>query len=292
MKIKLLTHQNNMHHGPGVVVKNLLAGLQNLDSEVVSIHDKADCCVCLHNPLLFRDLWDEIDIVGPNSFVIPSEETTSAFSDFLVPSQWVKDTYSTYDCMENKLIHVWPVGVDTEDWKPSHIKVEDRPIDCLVYYKNADVNLMRDVDELCKRHGLTTGMLRYGAYQEQDLKNAMHVAKFCILVTRTESQGMAYMQMMSAGIPCFVLEKPEWDDQAPVGVCPATSVPYFDKRCGKKVLQTAPIQEKHEAFSSFLENLNNGAYNPREYILENHTLEIGASNFLDILKGVKKRKEG
>ncbi len=290
MKIKILTHRNNMRHGPGVVVKNLLAGLQKTSAKVVSIDEEADICVCLHNPLLFRDKWDEIDIVGPNSFVIPSSETTSSFEDFLVPSQWVKDTYSDYECMNGKSIYIWPVGVDTEEWKPSHVPIKNRPLDCLIYYKNADVSLMKDVQDLCTRHNLSTGLLQYGAYKEQDLKNAMHTAKFCILVTRTESQGMAYMQILSSDMPCFVFEKPEWDDQAPVGVCAATSVPYFDERCGEKVLQSANIEAKHESFSTFLEKFNNLEYNPRKYILENHTLEMSAKKFLSILREVKSKK--
>ena len=279
-----------MHNGPGVVIKNLVMGLHELDVDIVAAHEQADTCVCLHNPLLFRDMWDEIDIVGPNSFVIPSPETTHHFTDFLVPSQWVKDTYSDYECMKDKSIHIWSVGVDTEEWKPSNIPVDQRPLDCLIYYKNADAELMKEVEALCAKHKLSTGMLRYGSYKEEDLKNAMHIAKFCILVTRTESQGLAYMQMLSSNMSCFVFEKPEWDDQAPIGVCPASSVPYFDERCGKKVLQTASIEEKHEAFCEFLEKFRNGDYNPRKYIMENHTIEMGAKNFLDIVSSVKSKK--
>lgn len=279
-----------MRHGPGVVVRNLTQGLAKLNAHVVQANEQADVCVCLHNPLLFKEVWDEIDIVGPNSFVIPSPNTTEAFTDFLVPSQWVKDTYSNYACMKDKAIHIWPVGVDTDDWLPSNVPIDQRPIDCLIYYKNADPRLAEDVKELCTRHELSTGILRYGAYQEEDLKNAMNIAKFCMLVTRTESQGMAYMQMLSSDMPCFVFEKPEWDDQAPIGVCAATSVPYFDERCGEKVLQTASLEEKHIAFSRFLEKLKNGDYNPREYIMENHTIEMSAKNFLDILRSVKRKK--
>ena len=290
MRLKLLTHQNNMHHGPGVVVRNLMLGLDKLGVQVVQPNEEADHCICLHNPKLFREYWDEIDIVGPNSFVIPTPEETSHFSDFLVPSQWVKDTYSTYECMKDKAIHIWSVGIDTDTWKPSSISPDLRPIDCMVYYKNADLALMKEVEHLCVKNNLTTGLLRYGTYKEEALKQAMSIAKFCILVTRTESQGLAYMQMLSSGMPCFVFEKPEWDDQAPIGVCPATSVPYFDDRCGEKVLQSASLEEKEKAFSTFLEKFRNDYYNPRKYIIDNHTLEASAKRLIEILEGVKKEE--
>ena len=64
--------------------------------------------------------------------------------------------------------------------------------------------------------------------------------------------------------------------------CPASSVPYWDERCGVKVREGASREEIYEAFSHFLENLD--SFDPRAYVEENLTVETSAQKFIEILE--------
>jgi hypothetical protein len=60
---------------------------------------------------------------------------------------------------------------------------------------------------------------------------------------------------------------------------PATSVPYFDRRCG---LRFRGIEEFPERLTEFLDRAADMA--PRDYILDNLTLEKCSGHYLQILE--------
>ena len=61
----------------------------------------------------------------------------------------------------------------------------------------------------------------------------------------------------------------------------ATSVPYFDSRCGMKFTDIENFKKK---FENFWECVLNNKFKPRKYILENLTLEKSAQRMLDIVE--------
>jgi len=68
-------------------------------------------------------------------------------------------------------------------------------------------------------------------------------------------------------------------------VIPATSVPYFDERCGMKFRDLAEFKKQLPAF---LTALRDGRFSPRDYILENLTVEKCAQHFLDIVNSAQR----
>ena len=289
MKIKLLA-QNRTSRGPGMVYKNLRKGLELLGHDVadypITKIGEEDYLACLSNPLP----WEvggmnpkAVSLLGPNNWEIPDERTAGKYNDFVVPSQWVKDLYLTFDFMKNKNIHVWPVGIDTEDWPDTRSK--EKPGDCLIYHKGMPDEIKNLAVELCLDRNLSCGILSYGSYDESALHDATNQCRFAILITRTESQGIAAQQILASGLPCFVFEKEQWDDRNDGIACAASAVPYWDSRCGVKVREGASREEIHEAFTHFLENID--SFDPRSFIEENLTLEICAQKFIDILETTK-----
>ena len=293
MKIKLLA-QNRTTRGPGMVYKNLRKGLELLGHEVadypITLIGPEDYLACLSDPRP----WEiegvkpgSIALLGPNNWEIPIEEIANKYNDFVVPCQWVKDLYLTFDFMKDKNIHVWPVGIDTNDW-PDKSKAEKKG-DCLIYHKGMPDDLKNTAIELCLDQGLSCGVLEYGKYDESALHEAVEQCKFAILTTRTESQGIAVQQILASGLPCFVFEKEEWDDRSDGLSCKASAVPYWDERCGVKVSEGSSREEVHKAFTYFLENFS--SFNPRAYIEENLTLEICAQKFIDILESTNEKED-
>jgi hypothetical protein len=100
-----------------------------------------------------------------------------------------------------------------------------------------------------------------------------------------ESQGIALQEAMSMNIPVFAWDQGKWLDPNRFGWgemdTPASTVPYFDERCGSKFQDLGAF---YEGFEGFWKNVTGDKYAPREYVLENLTLEKSAQRMLDIVK--------
>lgn len=275
---------NQTTRGPGKVYQNLVAGLRLLGHSVnagVEITPELTVCLQLTNGIL--DLDPSKTLFGPNLVVLPAE-TPSLFSDpsrhFILPSQWSKDKYSQFDFVHPDNLHVWSVGINTNKWlpiEPSYKKTQD----CFIYLKNRSQQDLDVVQLLMKKFKLKYSIIEYGKYGELELLEACHNSKFAILLTDTESQGIAYMEILSTDTPCYVFNKTTWKSEDGTQSYPATSVPYFTDQCGTIAMD--PISLDH--FKTFLNDtqyLPLRKYNPRHYMINNHTLAHGAENLLSV----------
>jgi hypothetical protein len=215
-------------------------------------------------------------LMGPNLFVLPSEwgDFCQNFDHYVVPSQWVLSKYREFENLSHATIDIWPVGIDTSTWNSSGSKKNNK---ILVYLKNRDASLVEKIVKELKEALFEVVLLSYGSYQEDDLYRACMECSACVLVSNTESQGIAYMQILSSGIPCFVLDTKFWNNEGKYKQVPATSVPYFNEKCGL-IRDNFNISE----FKNFASNLD--TFDPRSYIVENHSLEESSKSFLNILE--------
>ena len=62
---------------------------------------------------------------------------------------------------------------------------------------------------------------------------------------------------------------------------PATTIPYWDDRCGEYFTD---IQELPDVYNKFISKLND--YKPREFILEKLSMEKCEKIFIDIVKKI------
>jgi hypothetical protein len=183
---------------------------------------------------------------------------------------------------------VWPVGIDTNAWRPSPQRTPTT--DFLLYDKvrwehdRYEAELLRPIREQLTRNGLSFEEIRYGQYRPEHYAAALGRCRALLFVCEHESQGLAYQEAMSAGLPVLAWDPGEWLDPARFAWgtphVPATSVPYFDTRCGERFRSA---DEFGEALGRFQENLRAGRYSPREYMLENLTLRHGAQRYLELL---------
>jgi hypothetical protein len=204
---------------------------------------------------------------------------------YLQHSSWAADVYRPF---YGERVAQWPVGIDTSWWSPALRSEKTR--DFLVYDKirwdrdTLGAELLGRVREELQRRNLTWTELRYGAYEESDFKSRLENASAMIFLCEHESQGLAYQECLASGVPilawdqghCLDPNRVQWGQP----VIPATSVPFFDERCGRRFRQTDDFPE---ALDDFLERLRSGHYAPRDFILENLTLEKCSDDFVDIV---------
>jgi len=211
MKVGLFYSTTGNNNGPGKVVSNLVKGLEMCNVEVLhnQIGDVNGCLQSWGTPL---NKMGKGVVVGPNLCVLPNELPWiwSRFDKCVVPSEWCKNLYSTFDCVKegNTKLYIWPVGIDTDRFCPSEDK---KKWDVLLYVKNRQLETESIISYL-KELGLSVIVLGYGSYTEEELISVARKSKCCILLTKTESQGIAYQEILSMDVPCFVLDKDVWDD--------------------------------------------------------------------------------
>jgi len=281
MQIRVLAN-NTSHRGPGKVYQNLVKGLRLLGHGVNQpIVGEPDLNVCLQMVPTILQLDPRKTLFGPNLVVLPTE-AHELFSDpskhFLVPSQWVKDLYCQFDFVHPNNLHVWAVGIDLDKW---NISPKPKPSqDCFIYFKNRSEEDLRIVKLLLKKFGLKYSTLQYGSYTEDQLKKACSDSRFAVLLTGTESQGIAYMEILSTNTPCYVFNKPTWESEDKKIKQHASSVPYFDDGfCGA----VSPDNISLEHFTEFLNAVD--SLSP-SYYMGLYSLENSTTNLLEIAKKI------
>jgi len=262
--------------GPSKVVKNLIAGLTSLGVEVHHNTLLKHTGVLQSYPLLELE---ETTLIGPNNFVLPSEYDPLVWKkkrNIVTPSKWMRDKYRTQlDSKHN--VYIWPVGIDTNHFVPGQ---KDKKIECLIYYKFAPLGISRGVNlkKLLRKlidDNIIFKEIIYGKYDEKELIGVAQSSQFCVVISGTETQGIAYQEILSMNVPMYVIDY-NITHQFKPNECPgATSAPYFDDRCGIK-------HSDLSRFDEFLDRINE--FSPREYILENLTLKKCASEYLSLLE--------
>ena len=269
-------------NGPHKVVDNLIKSLEQEKIEYAINEEKYE-----HNFLIQYDaiahekhskIEQETTIIGPQVWLFDGYgqfliENQNYYKKLIAPSQWVKDKFiNKFNLPENK-VAVWPVGIEEFD------NVREPSYDCLIYFKRRDDSELSAVKKFLVDRGLSYRMVEYGGYDEVGFRNLINQAKFCFLINGTESQGIAVQEIMSMGVPIIAWDIKEWLDQGEAYRVPATSVPFWDKRCGEKFYN---IDKLEETFGDFYARIND--YDPKAYVKENLSFESSIKTLLDILK--------
>ncbi len=209
---------------------------------------------------------------------------------YLQHCNWAANIYKPY--FGEAVCDIWFAGIDTERWQPKP-RLKKKTI--LIYnkirwdYENIDITLRLPILKLLEDKGYEFKEVIYGKYQEQDYYNLLSESSAMIFLCEHESQGFACCEAMSMNIPVFA-----WDQ----GFCldpnryvwgtetiPATSVPFFDERCGMRFID---FQEFELKFVQFISHVTSGYFSPRTYIQENLTLEKSVNRMLEIISEVYK----
>lgn len=236
------------------------------------------------NPILFGAGVFSHPVECPNFF-----EKYPNVKKILVPGHWMKKMCEPY---YGSKVESWPVGIDTKHWTPNINKV--KTYDFLIYDKvpwnlnNLRNELINPIFKILDERKLTYHIIRYGAYVPHTLKNLIDMSRAVIFLSQHETQGIAYQQMLATNTPILAWDRGGyWQDPYyfphKVEFEPVSSVPYWDSRCGMKFKD---INEFDQLLPQFLNQLESHSFEPRNYILENLTLEICAQKYLDLYQSI------
>ena len=269
-------------NGPHKVVDNLIKSLDQEKIDYAINEEKYE-----HNFLVQYDatahkkhseIEQDTTIIGPQVWLFDGYgqfliENQNYYKKIIAPSEWVKNKFITkFNLPEDKLA-VWPVGIEEFN------NIREPNYDCLIYFKRRDQSELDAVKKFLVNNGLSYRMVEYGTYGEDGFKQLVNSAKFCFLINGTESQGIAVQEIMSMGVPIIAWDIKEWLDQGEAYRVPATSIPYWDERCGEVFFN---IDDLEVTFSKFYATLDQ--YDPKAFIKDNLSFECSVKTLLDILR--------
>ena len=228
-------------------------------------------------------------VCGPMCFSIDDAETKDLSANklwthgkhFVIPSEWYKWCISRglpfmdEQQSNGRSCTVWGAGVDVHRFQPSPTP---KTQDYFVYFKSQNYQDLQQLHKyLFNNYFQYTGsVLIYYHYDPNMLVAMAQKSRFCIVVDKTETQGLASLEIMACDCPLFVLDYTVFECKT-FQVHGASSVPCFDNRCGMK----SSVETFQTDFPTFLNNLPK--YKPREFVLEKYSYEAAAHTLRDIL---------
>jgi hypothetical protein len=209
---------------------------------------------------------------------------------YLQHSEWTRALYVPYF---GERCGIWAAGMDEKWWSPD--PAHEKTHDILVYDKVSwdrdrwQRELLEPVAAALRARGLRAISIRYGEYSPDEFRDALRGSRAMLFLSPHESQGFAYLEALSTGVPVLAWDPGMWMDpnRFAWGVehAPATSVPFFDDRCGLRFTSAAQLPS---ALDALLDGLEANVFRPRDLVLESLTLETSATHFLAHLDAARR----
>lgn len=210
---------------------------------------------------------------------------------FLQHSEWVLNLSKLSGVYPSDVFATWAAGINTEEWIPSSF-IGSKSVDVLIYnklYRNSEEErqLLSSIKVFLNRNGFTFKEIEYGKYWPDTYKLYLSTCKVMIFLSAHESQGFAYLEALSAGVPVFAWNQGFWLDPKRIELglpaIKASSIPFFDERCGGDFGSAFEFEQK---FPAFFDQASRGRYQPRDYVLEHLTIEKSTRRLLDIYHSI------
>lgn len=282
--VNILTIDFSSITGPSKVVQNLIKGLNKIGYPYIINKDinVTPYCYIPNNrtALPYIKKTKSTVIVGPNLYVLPRD--IPWFIDlngciYLQPCEWVVNLWK--NCRSKLVLKVWPVGIDTDAFSPKNNQTKKK---IAIYHKMRSRNELNLIKAKLQQMKLDYNLILYGKYSEQIYKEILQQTSLLIWHGRHESQGIALQEAMACNVPILVCDvdslaegKNGYSWSPSLFKFKVTAAPYFDYRCGIKISDLSGLEQ---TVIEMLDNLPN--YHPRQYILENLSLQKQAIEFV------------
>jgi len=287
--------------GHARVFLNLCAGLDKLgvryrvnDYAYIKQHPHEIACIIGKPHVLDKIKWANPILFGAAVFSHPLEQPGffqkyPTVRKILVPGDWMRKMWDPYF---GDKVKSWAVGVDTDLWSPS--SNEEKRFDFLLYdkvmwhHEEYERTLLDPIRAELRRRKRSFSEIRYGYYHEEEFHELLQQCRAMIFLCEHETQGIAYQQALSCGVPILAWDRAGyWQDPSfypdKVKYGPVSSVPYWNERCGVKFCDSGEFEK---ALLEFVSKLSANSLAPREYILNNLSLEKCARHYLDIFQSL------
>tara|TARA_B100001540_G_C15796617_1_gene637939 strand:- start:294 stop:1154 length:861 start_codon:yes stop_codon:yes gene_type:complete len=227
-------------------------------------------------------------IFGPHFSVFPTNKLVEINNVrnngiYIQPSEWVTKFWREMNAENVISLRSFCFPVDTDKFKP----LNDRN-DCkkaFIYFKRRKPEELRLIEDVLKSRGFEYKIFDYmKTYEEEEYLKYLQGSKFGIILDAHESQGFAIEEALSCDVPLLVWNVRSMNQEYGYNYpdIPATSIPYWDDRCGEYFYEGDEVNKR---LTELLNKLDE--YKPREYVLENLSVEKCANNFIKLVDEIK-----
>jgi glycosyltransferase involved in cell wall biosynthesis len=225
-------------------------------------------------------------IFGPHFSVFPNKKQIDEISNnnsvYIQPSNWCVDIWKNNSICKNIRIKSLPFGVNTKKFiNIKHINERDN---VFIYFKRRNPNELQKIKEFLDSKQISYKIFDYvKKYNEDEYLTYLQNSKYGIWLGAHESQGFALEEALSCNVPLLVwnvtLMSQEFGSN--YNDYTATTIPYWDTRCGEFFTDYEKLEKTYNKFISKLHR-----YKPREFILENLSIEVCNKLFDKIIKEI------
>ncbi len=226
-------------------------------------------------------------IVGPNIYLfpknIPQNIDLSSFV-YVHPSNWAVEIWK-YFGYKKYPIDSWATGIDTNEFAERQ-KPKDGIV--LIYFKQRFPEELDYIKKIFDEKNIRYEVIQYRFYAQSDYLEKLKKTKYLLWIGRQESQGIALEEALAMNVPMIVWDVITMGHWVPTEKesniftqeelkHSATSIPYFDERCGY-------VTKNRSELKSFIERMESDWKNfePRKYILENLSLKKKALDLINL----------
>ena len=98
-----------------------------------------------------------------------------------------------------------------------------------------------------------------------------------------ESQGFALEEALSCNVPLLIWNVTSMNQEhgSSYSDIPATTIPYWDERCGEYFYSE---NELENTFNKFVSNIE--TYKPREYIVDNLSFDVCEQKLINVINNI------
>tara|TARA_B110001450_G_C17644262_1_gene490508 strand:+ start:441 stop:1286 length:846 start_codon:yes stop_codon:yes gene_type:complete len=199
-------------------------------------------------------------------------------SIYIQPSEWASQVWRDMKAETFIPIKTLPFAVNTDKFKPNNIRAANK---VFIYFKARKQQELNILTSFLNTKNIQYEIFDYRKkYDEKDYIRCLQESKYGIWLGRHESQGFGLQEALSMNVPLLVWDVKSMNQEEGYNYPEifGTVIPYFDERCGEYFYDTNEFESK---YNEFISKLN--TYKPREYVLENLSVEKCAEMFMKLL---------
>ena len=277
MKILII---GDFHHKNKEGLERLLKYL-NYDYKIVNYINDINNYDIIYSPCYPIDTSkypDKKFIFGPHFSVFPDNRlmyinNVHNNSIYIQPSDWAKDVWVNMG-VEN-IIPVKPFAFPVNTEKFNDLGKERSKV--FIYHKRRNPEELNYIETYLNNKNIEYKIFDYvKRYNEQEYLEYLQESKYGIIVDAHESQGFALQEALSCNVPLLIWNTKYMSQEygGNFNEIPCTTIPYWDERCGEYFYEKNEFIETYDIFIDKLDT-----YKPREYVLDNLSVEVCAENF-------------
>lgn len=245
---------------------------------------KFDIVYSPSQPILVNKYPNTKFIFGPHFSVFPEKNQMDIIegnnSIYVQPSEWAKNIWFFHPFCKNIRLETLPFGVNTMKFSPYNLISQRTNV--FIYYKRRNPNELQILFSFLQNQGLNPKIFNYVTkYPEEEYLSYLRNSKFGVWLTAHESQGFALQEALSCDVPLLVWNVTSMNQEYGSNYkdLTATTISYWDERCGESFTK---LNELSPTFEKFISKLNN--YKPREYIIENLSFDKCKNKMNELIK--------